>query len=426
MGCIDSRSRNWTIPNIYAEIDAVGRYKDLYTKMGFAENDVAILYNYFCDIDKDASRSIDIMELMEHLNLAPVKEKYWIRKLFSMFDDDGSGTIDFHEFVVSTWSYCTLHRATLLLFTFDCYDTDHNGSLTMDEMNAMLKDLFGSDYRSKRSAVIAALEADSLAAKDGDFNIDDFRVFARVHGSMLSPAFRVQNELRERIAGERFWSSLANKRIVLQKKKLHRDAAKGKNGTGNAKNKEEEAYVSTWELLELHTHSEYQLHPREKHATRKRAAKHGRRRSRAGGDLTIAQLQDVIENTGARGYRHNAEASTTHHTNATTMGDYSGDTLYNGLVDDKYGDGAGDKFVGSKVHGMHGSVLYEQETNVKHGNKMSDRADKFKSDAADDQNWMHAHKGDVDQMQHNLKSGAAALRENVHGKKIYPKEHGKT
>jgi serine/threonine-protein phosphatase 2B regulatory subunit len=409
----------------------VGKYKDLYTNMGFSENDIAILYNYFCDIDKDASHNIDIMELMEHLNMGSVKEKYWLKKLFSMFDDDGSGTIDFHEFVVSTWSYCTLHRATLLLFTFDVYDTDHNGSLIMDEMNAMLKDLFGSDYQSKRAAVIAALEADSLAAKDGDFNIDDFRIFARLHGSILAPAFRVQNELRERIAGEKFWSRLANKRILLQKKKKDKDEAKCNNGKGKGKGKgnEEEIYVSAWELLELHTHSEYQLHPRAgKHAACKRVAKHGRRRSRAESDLAMAQFQEVVHSTGARGYRHNAEASTTHHTNATTIGDYAGDTLYSGLVDDKYGDGAGDRFVGAKVHGMHGAVLYEKESNVNTHNAEGARtADEFDADLpTNDQNWMHANKRNVDKMQRNLKSGAAALRGNVHGNKVYPKEHGKT
>ena len=93
MGCGDSRNHQWTIPNIYKEIPAVGKYKSLYTNMGFLENDIAILYNYFCEIDKDASSSIDILELMDHLNLSPIKEKYWLKKLFSMFDDDGSGTI---------------------------------------------------------------------------------------------------------------------------------------------------------------------------------------------------------------------------------------------------------------------------------------------------------------------------------------------
>ena len=325
---------------------------------------------------------------------------------------------------MSTWSYCTLHRATLLLFTFDIYDTDHNGSLTMDEMNAMLKDLFGSDYRSKRAAVIAALEADSLGAKDGDFNIDDFRVFARVHGSMLSPAFKVQNDLRERIAGQAFWARLANSRIFLQNKKQGKGMGKSRQDKG--KEKEEEVYVSAWELLDLHTHSEYQLMPREKHNARRRTAKHGRRRSRTGKDVSAAQLQEVLGETGARGYRHNADATTSHHTNATSRGDYTGDKLYAGLVDDKYTEEAGDKFVASKVFGNHGAVLYEQDTNVNHEKNSGARADRFKGEA-DDQTWMHARKQDLNALDRNVKGGTSlALRENVQRKKVNPKGHGKT
>lgn len=372
MGCGNSAIDSWTIDNIYREIPAIGKHRQLYTKMGFTEKDIAVMYNYFCEIDKDASRSVSTLELMDHIDMSSTNEKYWIKKVFSMFDDDGSGTIDFHEFTIACWSYCTLHRASLLLFAFDCYDTNHDGSLSMNEFNGLLKDLYGPQYRDRKVAVIAALEADALGAADGDFNIDDFTVFTKTHGALLAPAFAVQDLLRQKVAGRTFWSKMADKRVVLQ----------------NQKGKGVDTYVSTWELLDLHTHADYQLHPRGKHTNKKGAnfAKYGRRKSRDAN----AEFAGVLQETGARGYRHKGDVSHTHHTNATTEGDYQGDSMYRDLVDMKYSAGATDDAKTSAVYStVRGAKLYDQDTNIRANEHIS--KDRFDGEA-DDQTWMQKQK----------------------------------
>jgi len=61
----------------------------------------------------DNSGSIGLPELLAHLDL-PVTP--FTQKVFSIFDDNGSGEVDFKEFVMTLWNYCTLTAATLGIY----------------------------------------------------------------------------------------------------------------------------------------------------------------------------------------------------------------------------------------------------------------------------------------------------------------------
>lgn len=75
-------------------------------------------------------------------------------RVFSIFDEDSSGQIDFREFVLSLWNYCTLSKATLDLFAFDLYDTDNNGELSSDEVKEMLHDIYGNEVATHPAAKV--------------------------------------------------------------------------------------------------------------------------------------------------------------------------------------------------------------------------------------------------------------------------------
>jgi hypothetical protein len=44
-------------------------------------------------------------------------------------DEDQSGEIDFREFVVCIWNYCSFDLKSLVNFAFTLFDTDASGSL---------------------------------------------------------------------------------------------------------------------------------------------------------------------------------------------------------------------------------------------------------------------------------------------------------
>ena len=44
-------------------------------------------------------------------------------------DEDQSGEIDFREFVIAIWNYCSFTKSALILFAFDLYDIDNSGTI---------------------------------------------------------------------------------------------------------------------------------------------------------------------------------------------------------------------------------------------------------------------------------------------------------
>ena len=65
---------------------------------------------------------------------------------------DNSGLIDFREFVISSWNYCTLGSTTLAQFAFDLYDRDNSGQIDAEEVDLMLRDIYGSRYKKNLHA----------------------------------------------------------------------------------------------------------------------------------------------------------------------------------------------------------------------------------------------------------------------------------
>ena len=53
-------------------------------------------------------------------------------RAFSLFDEDKSGELDFREFVISLWNYCTFDKNDLVKFAFDLYDMDQSGIIDED------------------------------------------------------------------------------------------------------------------------------------------------------------------------------------------------------------------------------------------------------------------------------------------------------
>ena len=63
-----------------------------------------------------------------------------------MIDSNGSGTIDFTEFIMSVWNYCTFDMPSLIfIFAFNFYDVGNSGMLTMDEVKGLIKEVYGED-----------------------------------------------------------------------------------------------------------------------------------------------------------------------------------------------------------------------------------------------------------------------------------------
>jgi len=74
------------------------------------KTDVEKLYSVFQRIDSDMTGHVHYLDLMGHLGVD--RSKFNVA-VFSMFDQTQCKSVNFMEFVVIMWSYCTLSKDSL-------------------------------------------------------------------------------------------------------------------------------------------------------------------------------------------------------------------------------------------------------------------------------------------------------------------------
>jgi serine/threonine-protein phosphatase 2B regulatory subunit len=111
-----------------------------WTALRITKQEIYKLFKKYQKVDLDKGGTIDVVELLTVLD---VERTRFTERVFSIFDEDQSGKIDFNEFVLSLWNYCTLTRVTLGMFAFDLYDRDSSGLLEEKDIIMMLRDIYG-------------------------------------------------------------------------------------------------------------------------------------------------------------------------------------------------------------------------------------------------------------------------------------------
>ncbi|CAM9201691.1 unnamed protein product [Ectocarpus sp. 12 AP-2014] len=189
------------------------RYRHDFEALQLSEEQVRLMWDEYCKIDEDKSGEISLWELFEALDM---KQSKFTKRIFRIFDEDGSGSVDFREFVMSLWNYCTLSKAALIMFAFDLYDNDNSGEIDIGEVELLLKEVYGREFQSNTHAqtIMAKLRGSELGLAR-NINVDQFREFCRTHPAVLYPAFVLQTQMQEKILGSKFWISCSNARVAL-------------------------------------------------------------------------------------------------------------------------------------------------------------------------------------------------------------------
>jgi Ca2+-binding EF-hand superfamily protein len=107
-------------------------------------------YKQFEKVDLERCGSLDIVEF---LTMIDVFKTPFNERVFHLFDEDRSGRINFFEFVISIWNYCSLTKVTLAMFAFDLFDRRSSGFLDREDVDEMFVSIYGRDVNKNPNVV---------------------------------------------------------------------------------------------------------------------------------------------------------------------------------------------------------------------------------------------------------------------------------
>ncbi len=150
---------------------------------------------------------------MEYFELG---QTMFVARVFDVMDEDGKGSIDFREFVIGCYNYCTLDQDSMVTFAFDLYDADSSGSIDTHEVELMLTEVYSDNFQSNRNAV-ALLRKVHEWHPTCQISFQVFKHFVKTHNLLLFPAFMIQRILRKKLLSNAFWEHCTRRRKELLK-----------------------------------------------------------------------------------------------------------------------------------------------------------------------------------------------------------------
>ena len=111
------------------------------------------------------------------------------------------------------WNYLSLDIKALMRFCFDLFDQDLSGYLDISEMHELLREVYGDSFETNDRLGHLMEELD--ANGDGRLSFEEFKAINQSYPSMLFPAFRIQQLMRDRVLGTLFWNDALKNRIKM-------------------------------------------------------------------------------------------------------------------------------------------------------------------------------------------------------------------
>ncbi|XP_075824173.1 calcineurin subunit B type 2 [Microtus pennsylvanicus] len=125
----------------------MGNEASNHSEMGnnFDHDEIRRLWKSFRKMDLDKSGSLSTEEFM---SLPELQQNPLVGRVIDIFDTDGNGEVDFHEFIVGTSQFSVKgDEEQKLRFAFQIYDMDKDGYISNGELFQVLKMMVGNNLK---------------------------------------------------------------------------------------------------------------------------------------------------------------------------------------------------------------------------------------------------------------------------------------
>ena len=106
-------------------------------------------------------------------------------------------------------------------FAFGLYDDDYSGALTCDELEELVRDVWGTGAlvgNSRLKFILNALDPN----KDGSVDMGEWALGVKRHPMLMKPALMTQLTLRQKIFGVDFWEKKMHEMVKREQDKLRK------------------------------------------------------------------------------------------------------------------------------------------------------------------------------------------------------------
>lgn len=93
---------------------------------------------------------VDLKKLYKYINVQPTAFCEYVFNYYNTSDQ--KGFINFRDFVVILWNFCTLSAPTLVDYVFSVYDADNSKDIDLQEAKILIQDMYGEKYLSSVEA----------------------------------------------------------------------------------------------------------------------------------------------------------------------------------------------------------------------------------------------------------------------------------
>jgi len=133
------------------------------------EKEVRELKATFVTMDKDHDGTLTAAEIIEAMRQHGLEIPSDLAEAISKVDTDGSGIIEYSEFIAATLTKAQYYRENVLIDAFKQFDADGDGFLTVDELAQVLSS--GSKSREVAEGMIREIDQNC----DGKISFDEFK-----------------------------------------------------------------------------------------------------------------------------------------------------------------------------------------------------------------------------------------------------------